>query len=59
MLDIAMMTRAIMQLLVGSPHPVDEGDDSLGGNFPVNNSITARNDTINQLAVDRNLENTA
>jgi hypothetical protein len=24
MLDIAMMTRAIMRFLVGSPHPVDE-----------------------------------
>ena len=52
------MTGAIMRLLVGSNHPVDEAGDSLGGNFLANNIITACNGTINQPAVDRNLEYT-
>ena len=59
MLDIVMMTGAIMRFWLVRLTLSMKRDDSLGGNFLANNSITACNGTINQLAVDRNLENTA
>ena len=42
-----------MRLLVGSPHPVDEARDSLGGNFLAKQQHNRMHGTINQPAVDR------